>query len=81
MDRDQEVFADCADVSAETLQQALDLRMRALLDWLQEHAPEIDDAQKHLDAGSAEQAYWHYGYAMALRDVQNCLAGKNNPIC
>jgi hypothetical protein len=29
--------------------------------------------QRHLDSGTAEQAYWHYGYAMALRDVLELL--------
>lgn len=25
--------------------------------------------QKHLDKGSIEEAYWNYGYYIALRDV------------
>lgn len=25
--------------------------------------------QKHLDAGTSESTYWHYGYMIALRDV------------
>jgi hypothetical protein len=45
-------------------------RIAELTDWLQENAPTIMDDQKHLDAGTAEQAYWHYGYLMALRDMR-----------
>jgi hypothetical protein len=40
--------------------------------WLQEDHPEVSQ-QKHLNAGSVEQAYWHYGYAIALRDVLTLL--------
>jgi hypothetical protein len=37
--------------------------------WLDENAPYIDKEQKHLDAGSTQRAYWHYGYLIALRDI------------
>lgn len=39
--------------------------------WLKASHPQIFDDQCHLDEGSIERAYWHYGYLMALRD---CLA-------
>ena len=32
--------------------------------------------QAHLDAGTSEQAYWHYGYAVALQDVLALLGGS-----
>lgn len=41
--------------------------------WLAENAPYIPEDQKHLDAGTAEQAYWHYGYVVALRDALKLL--------
>ena len=44
-------------------------RMDGMLQWLRENHPEVFDDQKHLDEGSAERAYWHYGYAVALRDA------------
>lgn len=37
--------------------------------WLREKHPNICEEQKHLDADSVEQAYWHYGYAVALKDI------------
>jgi len=34
--------------------------------------------QRHLDEGTTERTYWHYGYASALKDVLGILhdAGK-----
>ena len=37
--------------------------------WLKENYPNICEEQKHLDARSIERGYWHYGYAVALRDI------------
>ena len=45
-------------------------RIADLTEWLRENAPYIVDAQKHLDEGTTERAYWHYGYLSALRDLQ-----------
>jgi hypothetical protein len=33
--------------------------------------------QKHLDKGSSERAYWHHGYASALRDLLKSLESRN----
>ena len=41
--------------------------------WLTQNAPYCSQEQAHLNAGSREQAYWHHGYAMALRDVRALL--------
>ena len=40
-----------------------------LEEWLMENAPEVFEEQKHLDEGTPERAYWHYGRAVALRDA------------
>ncbi|MGI9486261.1 MAG: hypothetical protein ACR2RF_10370 [Geminicoccaceae bacterium] len=29
--------------------------------------------QRHLDAGTSERDYWHYGYAIALQDIIDLL--------
>ena len=29
------------------------------------------EEQKHLDIGTSERVYWHYGYGMAIRDILN----------
>lgn len=50
----------------------LKLRMRAdgIDRWLETNeGHNCKDVQAHLDEGTAERAYWHFGYMMALRDV------------
>ncbi len=44
-----------------------------LSEWLARNAPHVVDEQCHLDAGTEEQAYWHYGYLVALRDIQKMI--------
>lgn len=44
-------------------------RRAGLTAWLSDNAPHVTVEQKHLNANTPEQAYWHYGYAVALRDV------------
>ena len=50
-------------------------RKDALRDWLARDHPECGE-QRHLDGGTTERAYWHYGYMMALKDVLR-LDGKS----
>jgi hypothetical protein len=49
--------------------EAISEKARGLTRWLVENAPYCESSQKHLDAGTVEQAYWHYGYVCAIRDV------------
>lgn len=49
--------------------QAISQKAEALARWLAERAPYCQDSQKHLDHGTIEQAYWHYGYLCAIRDI------------
>lgn len=42
---------------------------RDIEDWLDAEAPYAVADQKHLDADTAERAYWHLGYQIALRDI------------
>jgi hypothetical protein len=51
----------------------LERRAGDLSTWLTENAPYCSKEQAHLAAGSREQAYWHHGYAMALRDIRAFL--------
>jgi hypothetical protein len=44
-------------------------RVAGLQAWMRKNAPQCASEQKHLDEGSPERAYWHYGYLVALRDV------------
>lgn len=45
-------------------------RIDVLAQWLHDNAPCCFADQRHLDADTPERAYWHYGYLVALRDVQ-----------
>jgi len=49
--------------------QAISDKATALTRWLADNAPYCETSQKHLDQGTVEQAYWHYGYVCAIRDV------------
>lgn len=58
------------------LVERMEIRLAGLEQWLKDNAPKIGEEQKHLDGGTAERAYWHYGYAAALRDVLAQLPRK-----
>lgn len=60
---------------------ALDQRLVQIARWLEDEAPYVRFDQRHLDAGTPEQAYWHLGYDAALRDALRLLrdeAGYTN---
>ena len=44
----------------------MECRRDDLLEWLQRHATHDIQDQNHLEEGSAEQTYWHYGYLVAV---------------
>jgi len=46
-------------------------RIESLKKWISDNCPSCETDQKHLDEGTVERAYWHYGYLCALRDVFN----------
>lgn len=54
------------------------LKQRAydLARWLAQTVPDPRKEQRHLDAGSPEWAYWHYGYLVAVRDVHALIQGR-----
>src|SRR5262249_55507684 len=55
-------------IAAEILEKFSE-RVEGIERWLREHhAGEIKSA-RHLDEGTAERAYWHFGYAAALKDA------------
>ena len=51
-------------------------RANALRAWLRENSPVCFVEQKHLEEGSQERVYWHYGYMVALRDVMRLMTGE-----
>lgn len=65
--------------ATETAVGQLRRRYEETRDWLEDNAPECFDEQRHLDDGSKERAYWHYGYMMALRDVLALFGSASTP--
>lgn len=60
-------------MNLETKLNKIEKRKVAIYDWLKEEFPQIADEQRHLDKGSVERYYWHYGYLMALSDLMTFL--------
>jgi hypothetical protein len=58
---------------------AIERRAKDLEEWFEKNAPECRAEQKHLDEGTQERAYWHYGYMTALRDVLRFLTDSDMP--
>jgi hypothetical protein len=63
-----------------SLDEALDDRIQGLAAWFLEHAPHVGEEQEHLDEGTRESAYWHYGYLTALLDVCDFLAHRRSSL-
>ena len=57
--------------------QAISDKAKALRRWLAENAPGLESSQKHLDARTMEQAYWHYGYLCALNDILSLVHSES----
>lgn len=45
-------------------------RIKDLTEWLQQTNPGCFSEQRHLDSGTTERSYWHYGYLCAVRDIR-----------
>jgi hypothetical protein len=53
----------------------LEKRQSDLADVLNNDSPECFTDQKHLEEGTQERIYWHYGYMVSLRDAVRFLSG------
>ena len=49
-------------------------RELASFEWLKANAPDVLDERRLQYCGASEHIYWHYGCAMALRDVMRMLS-------
>lgn len=54
----------------------LKMRRDGLQKSLHKDNPEIFKEQKHLDEGTPERVYWHYGYYVAIGDVLNLMENE-----
>jgi hypothetical protein len=60
------------------LVQDLRTRIATLTRWLDRHCPDCESEQAHQKDGTREQAYWNYGYLVALRDMLRKLSGSRS---
>jgi len=51
------------------LQKRIKDRIEGIIEYLKENHPSMDLEQYHLDEGTMERYYWHYGYVVALKDI------------
>ena len=56
---------------------SLEKRRDDLIAWLKKEDPGCFRQQKHLEEGTAERVYWHYGYLTAVRDTLRLLSRKS----
>ena len=56
---------------------SIDRRIANMSAWMKDNGQDCTLEQAHLDEGSRERAYWHYGYLVALRDVRKLLADRS----
>lgn len=49
-------------------------RQGEIREWLENESPYTMFDQKHLESGTPEQAYWHFGYVSAISDVMQLLS-------
>jgi hypothetical protein len=54
---------------SQVIPDAIQKRHDDMQEWLNENHRAVFNDQKHLDEGTPERAYWHYGYMVALRDI------------
>ena len=64
----------------EKYKEYLDDRIKGLKDWLIEQDPNCFKEQKHLDEGTPERIYWHYGQLMTLIDLRKGLDSPHSKI-
>lgn len=60
-------------VSAEALVQR---RIAELGTWLAEQGVDVREERAHLDQGSRDRLYWHYGYFIGLQEALKVLTAR-----
>jgi hypothetical protein len=50
-------------------------RIAGIEEMLNRQRLDVKHEQAHLNEGSRESLYWHYGYMMALKDMLDMLGG------
>ena len=58
----------------------IERRIRNLTTWIRENGPDCVEEQAHLNEGTRERLYWHYGYMVALKDALELLERERTTI-
>ncbi|MBI1814112.1 MAG: hypothetical protein HYR72_03975 [Deltaproteobacteria bacterium] len=62
------------------IEKGLRSRVAGIDGWLAEIGSSCKTDQRHCEEGTVERAYWHYGYAVAIKDVLDLLQSAAMPI-
>ena len=73
-------YLNFSEQGIEKYKEYLDDRIKGLKDWLIEQDPNCFKEQKHLDEGTPERIYWHYGELMTLIDLRKGLDSPHSKI-
>ena len=73
-------YLNFSEQGIEKYKEYLDDRIKGLKDWLIEQDPACFKEQKHLDEGTPERIYWHYGQLMTLIDLRKGLDSPHSKI-
>jgi hypothetical protein len=57
---------------------AIRRRIAILEAWLRGQGVDVKQEQAHLNEGTQERLYWHYGYLSGLKDAVNALVRSEN---
>jgi hypothetical protein len=60
-------------VSAQSL---VERRIAELGRWLAEQSVDVREERSHLDQGSRDRLYWHYGYFIGLQEALKVLTAR-----
>ena len=64
-------------LATKPIEQLLRQRIQALKAWLEQAAPRCTAEQRHLEEGTVERIYWHYGYLVALQDALDLIKSNS----
>lgn len=54
---------------ANSITRNVEKRVKQLEEWIEKNGQQCKMMQGHLENGTPEQIYWHYGYLVALKDA------------
>ncbi len=59
--------------NAQTFDQMIANRSENIKEYLESTGSQCWEEQYHLDEGTRDREYWHFGYLCALEDIRNLI--------